>query len=1054
MRKVEHRLRLDLLRGGNQGYIRVKRGENGARRLAIALYMHSVPYMADAGTTAVFRAIKPDNKKLFDSTTITDNVVTVELTTQTVAALGTVRCELSIYGTNNELLYSPQFDVIVEDYLYSDTAVESTGEYTELTEAISKVNNIVSTEAARVAAENQRVANETARGKAETERETAETARAAAETARATAETERASAETTRASAESSRAFSENIRKQAEKQRVSSETQRDTAETARSTAESGRRSAETARVQEFNAIKADAQDAATAEATRATNEAARVAAEANRANAEQLRVALYNLWNNATASAYDSLSPSVTLSNKDGHKHFNFGIPSNSRERDEIEAGELESTALNFTGFTFYNIWEPDLEWDANISSYGLPSGINKSFVLITGPAEITEDGNIDHSWDVPQTIFDGQNIYIRRLGVSHEGLGSEDDPLVVSYYNKDWEPVGGTADAVTYTPQTLTEEQKSQARTNIGAVSDSDVNDKLPIYIKMIPVANSNNVIAEDGTTGGQILGYLGSGREVVLVYQGFTYYLSEQGTEDDTTTLTSLSFAACAKNPNGVNVLSRITYAFNKDEFSVTTEGRYIDPIDGIVKSDLADDVQASLTKADTAISLGLTAATPGQIIKVKAVQDGKPTEWEAVNPDYTLTVTVSTQDGVTVTGQTVTVRAGDADGPVYGTAEYNGQPVSFRVPDGFAYFVEVTDNLAAHFRPTTVKGVINGANAAVTLLYNDFSTIQTAPDIQAALNADMDLTELVGQQITCQRGNDTLSWDVVDYDSTAKVVTLCMHDVLPEGIQFEPLQALMYCENGLAAGSYTFKWDSKQCYFTLTQAIPAGGQLRATDSEYQTYESQSAIAQIESGTVSTDVIDGAINLGQTGTGSLNHSERVIRGSNNFGESGILQWLNSDSPAGASLPRPTKFSRPYVLSKEGFKAGLDVDFLVCIQDTVWKCNANNNYECPASLGGIAQKRAPYTVTAKFALASAIEIFGEYGGVADGSTIWDLYTGAETTDRIKYYNNVARFWLLRSPFYANTHNISSVNNLGNFSIGAPDSKQNFAVACKIAKSN
>ena len=99
-----------------------------------------------------------------------------------------------------------------------------------------------------------------------------------------------------------------------------------------------------------------------------------------------------------------------------------------------------------------------------------MPSGINKSFVLITGPAEITEDGNIDHSWDVPQTIFDGQNIYIRRLGVSHEGLGSEDDPLVVSYYNKDWEPVGGTADAVTYTPQTLTEEQQEQARKNIGA--------------------------------------------------------------------------------------------------------------------------------------------------------------------------------------------------------------------------------------------------------------------------------------------------------------------------------------------------------------------------------------------------------------------------------------------------------------------------------------------------------------------------------------------------------------------------------------------------------
>ena len=91
-----------------------------------------------------------------------------------------------------------------------------------------------------------------------------------------------------------------------------------------------------------------------------------------------------------------------------------------------------------------------------------------------------------------------------------------------------------GSAAAVTYTPQTLTEEQKSQARTNIGA---------------------------------------------------------EKAGTA-------------------------------------------YTKPASGIPKSDLASDVQTSLAKADTAISLGLTAATPGQIIKVKTVQDGKPTEWEAVD------------------------------------------------------------------------------------------------------------------------------------------------------------------------------------------------------------------------------------------------------------------------------------------------------------------------------------------------------------------------------------------------------------------------------------
>ena len=58
------------------------------------------------------------------------------------------------------------------------------------------------------------------------------------------------------------------------------------------------------------------------------------------------------------------------------------------------------------------------------------------------------------------------------------------------------------------------------------------------------------------------------------------------------------------------------------------------YVKPASGIPKSDLEQSVQTSLAKADAAISLGLTAATPGQIIKVKTVQDGKPTEWEAVD------------------------------------------------------------------------------------------------------------------------------------------------------------------------------------------------------------------------------------------------------------------------------------------------------------------------------------------------------------------------------------------------------------------------------------
>lgn len=130
--------------------------------------------------------------------------------------------------------------------------------------------------------------------------------------------------------------------------------------------------------------------------------------------------------------------------------------------------------------------------------------------------------------------------------------LTTEDKSNLVAAINEAAKSGGGAADAVTYTPQTLTEGQQKQARTNIGAEK-------------------------------------AGMG---------------------------------------------------------------YTKPASGIPKTDLAQSVQTSLTKADTAISLGLTAATPGQIIKVKAVQDGKPTEWEAVDMpsgDWELIAHINVADDV---------------------------------------------------------------------------------------------------------------------------------------------------------------------------------------------------------------------------------------------------------------------------------------------------------------------------------------------------------------------------------------------------------------------
>lgn len=421
------------------------------------------------------------------------------------------------------------------------------------------------------------------------------------------------------------------------------------------------------------------------------------------------------------------------------------------------------------------------------------------------------------------------------------------------------------------------------------------------------------------------------------------------------------------------------------------------------------------------------------------------------EAVSSFYSISVTAQTQDGVIVTGQTVTVRAGGPDGPVYASAAYNGQPVSFSVPNGFIYYVSITSELPHHFNPTTASGVVSGADVSVVLTYSDFSTIRTAADIKAALDAGLDLTDLVGESITCKRDGVTLTWDVADYANDT--ITLLLHDTLPTQMAVEPSQALAYFEDGLAAGAYKYKWAGTYQYFTLLNDIPSGGQLKANSSTYQVYASQSDTASQESGTVSTTEIADAIDLGSTGSGMLNHHDRVSYGSNNFGESGLLQWLNSSEPANTQMPRITKLSRPYSVAQPGFMRGLDADFLAALDDTVWKCSANNVYECPAELGGIAVKGNPYTVTYKFGLASEMEVFGSYGGVADGSTVFDIFNGASADDRKKYYNGAVRYWWLRSPYWGNAYNVRYVTTSGGVTSYYAYSSCGVAPACKISKS-
>ena len=205
------------------------------------------------------------------------------------------------------------------------------------------------------------------------------------------------------------------------------------------------------------------------------------------------------------------------------------------------------------------------------------------------------------------------------------DDLTTEDKSSLVAAINEA-AASGGSKDAVTYTPQTLTEEQKSQARQNIGAGQ--------PVFaVNVTEVGGSGGYTADK--TAAEIEAAYQAGRTIVcktqarfvIGYIPVELPLVSRNQERD------FIFAVDQLMGSGIFTIT-VNISDSGVEVSSKVMEIYEKPASGIPKTDLAQSVQTSLAKADTAISLGLTAATPGQIIKVKAVQDGKPTEWEAVD------------------------------------------------------------------------------------------------------------------------------------------------------------------------------------------------------------------------------------------------------------------------------------------------------------------------------------------------------------------------------------------------------------------------------------
>ena len=194
-------------------------GDRATRCVLVKLVNNGEPYMIPDGARAIVNIKKPDGKFVYNKCTYSGNEVTIDLTSQALAASGTAYCNVEIRTADDtQIITSATFEIEIETTQRSDSAIESSNEFTAIEVKVNDlIEKISDTNSAAVKAEQQRNQNEESRAATEKERQQNEENRGQAESDRVKSEQKRSQGEKNRQQNEESRAAAEKIRQQTAK---------------------------------------------------------------------------------------------------------------------------------------------------------------------------------------------------------------------------------------------------------------------------------------------------------------------------------------------------------------------------------------------------------------------------------------------------------------------------------------------------------------------------------------------------------------------------------------------------------------------------------------------------------------------------------------------------------------------------------------------------------------------------------------------------------------------------------------------------------------------
>lgn len=277
----------------------------------------------------------------------------------------------------------------------------------------------------------------------------------------------------------------------------------------------------------------------------------------------------------------------------------------------------------------------------------------------------------------------------------------------------------------------------------------------------------------------------------------------------------------------------------------------------------------------------------------------------------------------------------------------------------------------------------------------------------------------------------------------------MTLQLHDIY-KIMPYDSKEATWYIDssvypNGLSAGTYQYMHNSTSKIFTITKSVPVGGQIKYNNTKITTYASPTNIDIIEEVTTTNGTADNSLpNITTDSVTNITNSiNRSLYGSNNYIESAIRQYINSEDVGDWWVPK-NNFDRPPIdnygvdLRKmPGFLNGMEQEFL----------NIIGNVKKPIYLNKfiMSNNEEPITESVeKFFLLSAPEIYGKPSedNIYDGYP-YQYYADPERTLNRDYHDtgdnnrkkqlingNVSRWWL-RSSYASNSYSARSVLNTG-----------------------